>query len=170
MSKITEYNHKNIADITVSDLDSLNPDKIDVSVIKKTASMINKELSKSTADLYKVCVTSRQAMNTVVEMIRVVSRMNQYYKTRVKEKYSIAKIDKAADWFEENQPDIKLTDGMRSAYAERDVDYIDCKEKESASYALLEYLKNKLNDFEQDLNLAKKKMQIDQEEERYSKD
>lgn len=160
--------HTNINDITVKDLNELNPDTISVELIKKTAGALNKALARDGVDLYKVCVNARQAMNVAAEMIRVISRMQQYYKTKTKQMYSIAKIDKAEEWFEEHKPNIKITDGMRSTYADMDEQYILFKEKENSTTALLEYLRNKFSDFEHDLNLAKKKMSVDADESKYA--
>ena len=140
-------------------------DTISFDKIRKTALIIKKYLEDSTKDPYTICVKARGAMNSVSECIRVVSRMVSYYKVQSKKFYSIAKLEKADVWLEENKPGVKSTDGLRTAYAEMDDDYLKAKERENGAVALLEYLRNKRDDFEHDLNLAKKKMSEDYQEE-----
>lgn len=172
MSKKKEMqilDHSSLPKITYKDLDDVNPDQISFDQIKRYASNIRKYLMDNSKDPYSICVQSRGAMNTLSECLRIMYRMNAYYKTQYKKEYSIAKIERADEWFKDNKPDVKVTDGMRSSYAEMDEEYVAVKNKYDATYALLEYLKNKRDDFEHDLNLAKKQISDDYAEEQKAK-
>lgn len=167
MSKVEKYDHNTIQMINVEtqDLGKIDPDSINFDRIRKTALVLRKYLEDDSKDPYTICVKARGAMNSISECVRVVTRISKYYKSQASRYQSIAILEKAEEWFQENKPNIKVTDGMRKTYANMDEDYLKMKSREDAAAALLEYLRNKRDDFEHDLNLAKKKMQEDRDEE-----
>lgn len=171
MSDVEKYDHNTIQTINVEtqDLGKIDPDSISFDKIRKTALVLRKYLEDDSKDPYTVCVKARGAMNSISECIRIVTRISKYYKSQSSRYQSIAILEKSEEWFKEHKPDMKITDGMRKTYANMDKDYLKMKEREDSADALLVYLRNKRDDFEHDLNLAKKKMQEDSLEESKAK-
>lgn len=167
--QLVKIDHLSVQNITYKDLESIDPELITFDKIHYFASKIRKYLSEQKEDPYIICVHARSAMNVITECLKIMYKMNSYFKNQYKKEYSIAKLERAEDWFKENKPEIKLTDGMRSTYAEMDEKYLDIKNKYDTTFALLEYLKNKRDDFEHDLNLAKKQIADNELESRKAK-
>lgn len=75
-------------------------------------------------------------------------------KKKAKQKYSIAKLDKADAYL--RAKGIKPTDGARESYADMDDDYLAAAQLEAKWKAIAEYLKNKVEIFQRAHDDAKK--------------
>lgn len=158
-----KLDHKSLQTLTFSDLVDVDPLNIDLGYIRKAAKVVESYVKDTRKDPYEAMVRAFAAAQATSAMLEPVTYLHIVCSSESKKQKALAILERSEQWAKEKET--KLTDTLRKSYADQDADYLAAVQKEAAAKAMLSYLYNKHGEFLEGLNIAKKRMSIDKQDE-----